>query len=199
MLLAALLTAGALTACSGGDDDPAPAKPAPRSIRALDVPSMRLARVAFCDLVPAAAVRAAVGVPAGAAAPEPVAWGNGDPVPGAGAGNPGHENGCAWTGPGGTTARAWVFARPVDLASARSFVRTRVGATGCPGVTGLPFGEPSVTLTCARPGGTRLVRHAGLFTDTWLTCEVRGRLGDSRARRIADRWCAAVATALDKR
>ena len=31
-----------------------------------------------------------------------------------------HEIGCSWTGDDGTTARAWVFARPVNAAFAQS-------------------------------------------------------------------------------
>ncbi|MFL6156988.1 MAG: hypothetical protein ACJ72D_12885, partial [Marmoricola sp.] len=169
-LLVALLGAG-LAGC-GGDDGPATApSPAPTSIAGLDSAAMRVVRVPFCDLVPAASIRTAVGgTPATA-----TTWGNGDPVPGTAKADAAHELGCSWTGPSGTTARAWVFARPVTAAFAGTLVRAAGRERGCRAVAGPTFGTPTLTQTCVRAGGIRRVRHAGLFGDTWLTCEVFGR------------------------
>src|ERR1700740_1557762 len=111
----------------GGGDRPAPAPSAqPTRIVQLDTGQMRVVRVAFCDLVPRTPVRAAL-----AAAPARTrSWRNGDPLPDAG-GELGHEFGCAWFGPHAAVARAWVFARPISPAFARSLVHRAGSEAGC--------------------------------------------------------------------
>src|SRR5690349_6550467 len=99
-----------VSAC-GGDPNPAPKKAQPTSISQLRSGEMRVVRVAFCDLVPKAAVKAAL-----AASPARArSWRNGDRLREAG-GEIVHESGCAWYGPHGRVARAWVFARLVTAA-----------------------------------------------------------------------------------
>ena len=182
-----------VTSCSGDDQpsaDPSSARPTP--ITRLDSASMKVVRVAFCDLVPKAAVRRAL-----AAAPTgSTSWRNGDPLKDAG-GEVGHEFGCAWRGSRGQAARAWVFARPVSPAFARTLVRLAATERGCRSGAGPGFGDPALVQDCVRPGGTRRVRHAGLFGDTWLSCEVSGRSAKPALLRRADAWCVSVASALD--
>jgi hypothetical protein len=107
-----------------------------------------------------------------------------------------HELGCAWTGPGGTHARAWVFGRPVADAFASTLVRQAGRQTGCTSDPAPTFGTPALLQTCTLAGGVQRVRRAGLFGDTWLTCELIGAASaESRAR--LDTWCASVVAALD--
>ncbi|MFL6108858.1 MAG: hypothetical protein ACJ716_12265 [Marmoricola sp.] len=187
-----LVLALALAGC-GGSGTPA-AKPSvePTSLRQLDSATMRVVRVAFCDLVPKSAVRAAL-----AAAPTRTrSWRNGDHVAEAG-GQVGHEFGCAWFGPRSRVARAWVFARPVSASYATTLVRQARTKHGCTASTGKLFGTPSVVQTCRRAGSPLRVRHAGLFGDTWLTCEVGGSGTRAALRKRADGWCLDVANALN--
>jgi len=199
--VATVITLGAtvLAGC-GGNDVPAAAPSASATpISELQSSQMTVVRVEFCDLVDRAAIRRAL---AGAAT-SASSWTNGDPVPGAGSGDIGHEVGCAWKGPKGRTARAWVFARPVSPSFARSLVAAAADATGCRVVAGPAFGKPTVAQICTLTGsgangGTTRVRYAGLFTDTWLTCEVTGPLGErAQAKARAGTWCVSVATTLD--
>jgi hypothetical protein len=189
--IVALLPAMVLVGCSS--DDPGPTVSArPTPIGKLDVAKVRLVRGEFCDRVPDAAVRRALGDDAEA----DESWGNGDPVPGGtGSGDVGHELGCAWTGAAGAAARAWVFARPVTTSFATSLVRSAGRHKGCTAEQTRTFGTPAVLQTCTVAGGVQRLRRAGLFGDTWLTCEVTGSPADLRAR--VDPWCAAVVAALD--
>jgi hypothetical protein len=194
LVVALLVLAPLLAGCSGSDDaSPEPtARPTP--IAKLDVAAVRLARAEFCDRLPGATVEAALG----GKPDSDDSWGNGDPIPNASgeSGDVGHELGCAWTGPSGAAARAWVFARPVDAAFAGALVRQAGQQPDCTARQTAEFGSPAVLQSCTLPGDVQRVRRAGLFGDTWLTCEVSGRSDPSLARRT-DRWCAAVVAALD--
>jgi hypothetical protein len=181
----------ALVAGCGGDPA-ATTTPTPTSLAQLKPGRMDLVRVAFCDLVPAAAVKAAVGP-----ASTPQQWANGERPPGAGAGDVGHELGCAWTA-GRRSARAWMFARPVSAAFGREVVARARTAKACTAAAAATFGKPGVTQTCTLPGRVVRVRHAGLFGDTWLTCEVAGPEPARALSRRADAWCTAVATSVNK-
>jgi hypothetical protein len=193
VLVAALLVAPALAACSGSDGKPDAPSATPTPIAKLDVAGIRLARAKFCDRLPASAVRRALGAPA----TDDQHWGSGDPVPGtAGSGDLGHEFGCAWTGPAGAAARAWVFARPVDAAFATTLVGQSGQAEGCTGEATPTFGNPALLQTCTLADGTQRVRRAGLFGDTWLTCEVAGPAAPDLPART-DAWCATAVAALD--
>lgn len=199
VVVAVLLAA---SAC-GGSDQPAKAAPSasPTPLARLNTTSMQVPRIEFCSLVPGSAVEDAVG---GKPAAKD-AWGNGDEqaLPGVGT-DVLHELGCSWTGATSsagpaTTARAWVFARPVEAAYARSVVAANRGVRGCRTAQGAAYGAPTTTQVCSLPGAagrTQRVRHAGLFGQTWLTCELQGPpAADLRAR--ADTWCVQVANALD--
>jgi len=183
----------AVSGCGGADPKPVTGPSAqPTPIARLDSASLHVVRVAFCDLVPKQAVRRALlATPTRARS-----WRNGDPLPDAG-GQLGHEFGCRWNGPHGRVARAWVFARPVSPAFARGLVRRAAKDPGCRTGAGPGFGTPSVVQTCTPAGGTRRIRHAGLFDDTWLSCEVSGHGKPADLRRRADAWCVSVANALN--
>ena len=186
-----LTAVGCLTVAGCSSDDPA-AEPTARAtpISRLDIGAIRLVRAEFCDRVPDAAVRDALG--ADLEADE--SWGNGDPVPGSsGTGDVGHEIGCGWSAADGSAARAWVFARPVSADLAGSLVRQAGRQKGCTAARTREFGSIALLQTCTLPVGTERVRRAGLFGDTWLTCEVTGSPDRLHAR--ADGWCAAVVAA----
>ena len=193
--LVGLLAAG----CSGGGQPrggkPATARPTP--LAKLDTGTLRVARATFCDQVSPTEVRRALGA-------KPDAdehWDNGDPVPSTGpgdstgSGDVGHELGCAWTTTAGSAARAWVFARPVTSDFAGTLVAQAGRQPDCTAAPARDFGTPAVLQTCTRPSGTERVRRAGLFGDTWLTCELAGPAA-SRPRARLDDWCAAVVAAL---
>ncbi|MCZ4498766.1 MAG: hypothetical protein JWQ74_1319 [Marmoricola sp.] len=191
LLAGALLLAG----CSGADSSRTPvAEPVATSIAQLDPAAMHLVRVAFCDLVPTVGVTRALGGTATSAE----TWGNGEPIPVVAGTEVAHEFGCSWSGPKRRTAQTWVFARPVDAAFARRLISSQAAAGGCITSQDGRFGTPAVTQVCKLAGGTTRVRHAGLFGNTWLTCQVTGRSSTTYdVRRSSDTWCAGVATALD--
>jgi hypothetical protein len=190
-LAATLVVLGLLVGGCGGSDPGTPPHPRATSLAGLDSASMRLVRVEFCDLVPGSAVRKALGGPSTGQQH----WGNGDQPPvEAGQGDLAHEFGCSWDRDG-LAARAWIFARPVSAGFVRSVIAQARSRKGCATRTPTRFGTPSLTQTCTTGARTR-VRHAGLFGDTWLTCEVVGPVSGTTAR--AEGWCVAVANALDK-
>ena len=124
---AALLALVVITGCS--EDEKAAPDPAPTPIASLNTVEMELPRIEFCQLVPDEAVEDAVG---GKPASDS-SYGNGEEVEMAGVGKDVvHEIGCSWTGDDGTTARAWVFARPVDTAFARSVIASGSEDQGMP-------------------------------------------------------------------
>lgn len=197
-----LTVAVVVTALVGCSEDEPSAEPSaePTSLAQIEVDEVRLARVDFCDRVADSAVRRALGAdPTG-----DEAWGNGDPAPGT-SGDVAHEVGCAWNGPARTSARAWVFARPVAADLAESLVRRAGDRRGCETEPARGFGRPALGQSCTLPDGTTRVRRAGLFGDTWLTCELTlspadadgGAPDDTDLPDRTDTWCATVLTALD--
>ena len=188
---ACVLASPLLAGCSGSDRTPPAATTAPTPISRLDPSRVQVARAQFCDRVPDAAVRRALGgEPEGHAG-----WGNGDPVPNGSPGDVGHEIGCAWTGADGAAARAWVFARPVAADFAGTLVAQAGKRQGCTSAAASVFGRPALLQTCTVSPGLERVRRAGLFGDTWLTCEVAGASA-TRPRARLDAWCATVVAAL---
>jgi len=188
----AVLLCLAVAGC-GGHDTPATKAPSarPTSLAQLNPSTMRVVRVAFCDLVPQVAVAKAL-----VAKPTKLStWRDGGRVPGTA--GVGHEFGCAWSGPHARTARAWVFARPVTAVFARTVIRSAEEDAGCRVATARGFGSPSVVQTCVRTGTAPRVRRAGLFGGTWLTCEVSGHDRLARLQARATAWCVSVASALD--
>jgi hypothetical protein len=190
--VACVLASSLLAGCSGSDRTPPAATAAPTPIARLDLARIRVARAQFCDRVPDAAVRRALG-----GKPEADdTWANGDPVPNGSPGDVGHEIGCAWTGADGAAARAWVFARPVTADFAGTLVAQAGKQPGCTSAAASVFGSPALLQTCPVSPGLARVRRAGLFGDTWLTCEVTGAVA-TRPRARLDTWCATVVAALE--
>jgi hypothetical protein len=188
-----VLAAALLTGCS--EEETTAPKPAPTPLASLNAAAMEIPRIEFCPLVPDSAVEEALG----AGPDSDASYGNGDEVdlPGEGA-EVVHELGCVWSTDDGASARAWVFARPVDARFARRAVASSRETQGCRVGAGPAYGDPSVTQTCRLADGTQRVRHAGLFGQTWLSCEVADRGDDLVAiRERANRWCVEVVTALD--
>lgn len=149
-------------------------------------------RAAFCDLVPQAALAAALGGP-----PEDSA----SYVDGQRAAvtasltDVAQEYDCTWsagTGKDQATARAWVFAPPISPQLGTRLAREQVQADGCRRLHGSPaYGDPSAATLCRTRAG-REVSYRGLFGDAWLSCSVTG--GSGLADRV-DPWCVAVAQA----
>ncbi len=190
---AALLAVVVITGCS--ENEKAAPDPAPTPIASLNTVEMQLPRIEFCQLVPDKAVEDAVGgKPASHSS-----YGNGDEVEMAGIGKDVvHEIGCSWTGDDGTTARAWVFARPVNAAFARSVIASGRKTKGCRTIAGPPYGKPSATQVCRTADGKQRLRHAGLFGQTWLTCELATtKVDQAELRDRTDAWCSEVANALN--
>jgi hypothetical protein len=190
-LVLALLLAG----CAGDDGEEAAPTASPTPIAQLNTAALDVPRIEFCPLVPDEAVSDALG----AEPASDTAYGNGEEtrLPGLGS-DVVHEIGCSWTAEDGTVARAWLFARPVDAAFARTVIASGKDAKGCRLVEGPAYGRPSSTQVCRLPRGEQRIRHAGLFGQTWLTCEVssaKGAPADLRAR--TDRWCVEVVNAVN--
>ena len=190
VVAAALFGAG----CSSGEEAAAP-KPSPTPLASLNTTAMEIPRIEFCQLVPEAAVAEALGGKPDSDA----SYGNGDEVDLPGEGEEiVHELGCSWSTDEGAAARAWIFARPVDAGFARQAAASSRRTKGCTVAKGPAYGDPSVTQTCRLTDGTQRVRHAGLFGQTWLSCEVADPDADVAAiRERADAWCVEVVRALD--
>jgi hypothetical protein len=187
-----VLAAVALTGCAGDRPRATPSAP-PTPLARLNDAALEVPRIDFCALVPTVAIRQALA----ATRWEDERWGDGDRTDVAGTTDVVAEHGCRWRTTSGTDqAAAWVFAGPVDHPLARQVVRQARTETACRLVRGPSFGDPTMTQVCQVPGSVR-VRHAGLFGDTWLTCEVVGAESVRGVRARADAWCVEVANALN--
>ncbi len=182
-----------LTGCA--QEKKAAPEPEPTPIANLNTVAMQVPRIEFCGLVRDEAISAALG-----GEPESdAAYKNGDEeeLPDIGT-EVVHEIGCSWTGEDGSTARAWVFARPISATFAETVVAASRRTPGCRTVPGPTYGKPAMTQVCRLIGGEQRVRHAGLFGQTWLTCELAaGEVGVPELRTRTDRWCVEVANALN--
>jgi hypothetical protein len=192
VVTAAVVGGGVLTL--GHDDEgpaPGPAKEA-FSTTALadhDTGGAVVARGPFCDAIDDRQVTAALG---GEAA-DSSSWSNGDTVDlGSGVEDVAHEFGCRYTAADGALAQAWVFAPPVDAATADRLVRAAGKAASCQAGAGPAFGSPTLALTCTKDGRVR-ASYRGLFGDAWLVCEVeRGADAGVDLVDVAGRWCVGV-------
>lgn len=176
-----------LGACAGGSEpDEAAPSPTPTTLAEVDAEQIEVPRLEFCGLVPDDAVAAALG-----AEPD-----TGDArAPGDPDGSDGpslQEVGCTWRADG-VTARAWVFAQPVGRDQAERVVAEAEGRDGCRTQPDAAYGDPAVVQRCGGAERGERVRYAGLFGDSWLTCELQGRGVQERA----EGWCVAVLTSLD--
>ena len=155
---------------------PAPVKPLATPLAGFDTLHVAVHRRAFCDRIPAADVAHLVGATA-----HGTSWSDGDKVPLGTTTDVAHEFGCSWTGTGGRSISAWVFAPPVTAAQAASY--GAAAAAGCARIPGT-FGAASVGLRCGSSYSFR-----GLFGDAWLTCTVSG---PGASADVAGRWCVTV-------
>jgi hypothetical protein len=184
-----------LTGCA--QEQKAAPEAAPTPIASLNTVAMQVPRIEFCKLLPRSAVTDALGGKASSDA----SYGNGDEEELANVGKDVvHEIGCSWTGKDGVTARAWVFARPITPGFARTVILPGSKAPGCRPVAGPAFGKPALTQLCQPSGGEQRVRHAGLFGQTWLTCELAATGPSADAAELktrTDQWCVEVANTLN--
>jgi hypothetical protein len=91
-----------------------------------------------------------------------------------------------------------VFARPVTSAFAASIMAEAARQHACSARPNAVFGHPATTQTCSGPARSLRVRIAGLFGDTWLSCELEQPHGSAATIVVqTEDWCAAVASALD--
>ena len=191
---AAAIGLGCVGCASSSTPTSAPT-PQPTPLARLNTAAMELPRIDFCALVPRTAVKEALT----AAHSSSTHWGNGQRTDLAGVGQQVvAEHGCAWTA-GTAVARAWTYAPPVTAGLAQAVVaqsRQQGQRQRCHDLSGPPFGQPSLTQICT-DGGTHRVRHAGLFGDTWLTCEVADDAGVAAVRHRADAWCVDIANVLN--
>ncbi len=200
IFLVLVVAASLLTGCRGETTQPTAPIPSAIPVERLNTDQMMLPRIDFCALVPRAVVDRALDTRAW----ELRDWQNGDQAPlVAGREDVVAEHLCQWTAKSGqSTARAWMFARPVNAKFARRVARTqlrsRSGPLDCRGQRTSHFGSPSLLQTCHGADVVR-VRRAGLFHDTWLTCEVSDAAATSTTavvRMRADNWCSEVTTNL---
>lgn len=182
-------------ACASSGPPAPPPTPAPTPLARLNTSAMALPRIDFCTLVPSPAVRHALG----RARADLTQWGDGDPTEVQGEGRQVvAEHGCAWSA-GSAVARAWTYAPPVTRSLANAVIAESTAQEQrqrCRDVDGPPFGRPSLTQVCSE-GALRRVRHAGLFGDTWLTCEVSDDAATGAVRKRAAAWCVDVVNTLN--
>lgn len=158
-------------------------------IERLNTAQMALPRISFCSLVGDAAIADVLDAKTWKAR----TWDNGEHAPlTVDTDDVAAEHLCEWTTQDGdATARAWVFARPVDRRFARKVVRAERRTTGCEAPAAPDFGKPSVLQVCAGEEQNR-VRRSGLFGDTWFACELSAAADGADVRTRADRWCSTL-------
>ncbi len=192
----AVVAVGLLTQSS--DQPTAGQRPvaSPRPSPSTDLSVLRLDRAPFCPLIGLGAVRRALG----GAVLRAQHYDSGDRASIApGVTDVAHEYGCRYDGVGGTAARAWLFAAPVQRTDATDLVRRAGRTPGCHVVQAAAFGDPSVATTCALHGPARVsMTLSGLFGDSWLSCQVTdpGRTASASLRRRSEAWCRAVVTTI---
>lgn len=177
-------------------DEPVEASPTP--IGQLKAGDMVIPRIEFCDLIPEKAIEETLD----GDVDKVEEWGNGDeaaPTNRDGQKDVAHEFGCSWRSADGVTARAWVFARPVNREFARQVAGQTSKKSGCRIPKNRPdFGSPTQLQVCDLGGGITRARHSGLFGDAWLSCEVEApETEPGLVRKRAGAWCVHVANALD--
>lgn len=159
-----------------------------------DSASAVVQRAPFCDLVPAAAAKEALGSTATLAT-----YDNGEQSEAFPGGDVPHEYGCRFSPADSTVvgeARGWVFAPPVTTDAAQAMVEAAVTKT-CSAVPSAPaYGAPSTGVLC--PGdGVQTASFRGLFGDAWLSCSLTlpADVAQDDLIERAGRWCVAVAQA----
>jgi hypothetical protein len=189
MVLLVLVLLVLLVGC-GGNPKAAPTSP-PTPIGQLNTSQMNIPRVKFCDLIPADAVSTALGTTTSTNG----SWANGDVIPlGSSPQDVVHEFGCRFTA-GTSQAEAWVFARPVQPVFAQTVITQTATKNNCQSIAGPNFGQPSQRQTCELADGVVRVRFAGLFNQTWLTCQLQAQATAAEVKSRAGAWCVRVVNA----
>lgn len=196
--------------CTAEDQEARTPSPAPSPSEAfVDLSGLPVPRAEFCDSLDGAGVTGALGAEVARTAH----YGNGDQVEVApGVVDVAHEHGCVFEAADGTVARAWIFARPVLRREAKGLTRQAVRRSrDCATPDLLVFGRPGLISVCEVPlagsgseAGVR-ARFEGLFTDTWVGCEISEPLVDGASPSPATRpdvvqraetWCTGLVTTL---
>jgi len=183
----------ALTGCGTSETPKSVSTPAPTPIGQLNTDAMTLARVDFCALLPDSAVRKALDGGLG----DQVSWRNGErALIDTDTSDVAHEYGCAWTR-AEYAASAWIFARPITTEFAKAVLDKTSHRNGCTAEEGPDFGSPHQQQNCKLSDGTKRVRLAGLFKDTFLTCQVQApaKANDKTLSERTYDWCVQVANA----
>ena len=202
LLLAVVLTVFPVTAgvLVLDDDEPAAPKLPPETtgysstpLSDYDSTAVALTRAPFCDRLPDAAVKEALGGGRGHTS----SYDNGQRAElTTGVDDIAHEYGCRVVGSRGEL-RAWIFAPPVTVGRARDLAEGAAQRKSCTEPAQAPaYGAPSVALICPA-GNRRWASFRGLFGDAWLSCSLSApaALSDEELLDRAGRWCVAVAEA----
>src|ERR1700759_4243504 len=140
----ACVVAAALLVTGCAHDTTSAPKASPTPLANLNTTAMQIPRIEFCKLVPDDAVHSALGAQPDSSS----SYSNGDAVDLPDVGRElVHEIGCSWSTDDGAAARAWVFARPVDEAFARTAIASSRETRGCQVTRDPAYGDPSVTQT----------------------------------------------------
>lgn len=199
-----------VTGCTGGEEESRAPSPSPSAGESyVDLSGLPVPRAEFCDALDDEAVTAALGGEVAGTGH----YGNGDEVEvRPGVVDVSHELGCVFEAADGTVARAWIFARPVLRREAKGLVRQAVRRSrDCATPDLLVFGRPGLISVCEVPldrtgddVGVR-ARLEGLFTDTWVGCEVTEPLVDGASASPGARpdvvqravaWCTGLVTTI---
>src|SRR5512139_3502115 len=182
-LLTFVLFATGCTSSTTDQAEPSPSSPVPPTRARVDLSGLPVPRTDVCGMLDENGVTEALDGPVTGTDH----YGNGDEVEvRPGYKDVSHEYGCVFEGGDGTAARTWVFARPVARSEARTLVRRARRGRDCAFPDAVGFGSPGLTSVCEIASGatgstqrttTVRARLEGLFTDTWMGCEVSEKLG----------------------
>lgn len=212
LTVAAALVAGCTSASQNADRTPGVRPSGAPGSAHLDLSDLPIPRADVCSVLAEDDLEQALGSPAATTGH----YGNGDELEVApGRTDISHEYGCVFAAGDGTTARTWIFARPVMLPEARALVRRAHRGRDCAFPESIRFGTPSLMSVCevaGTAGEAPLVRARleGLFAGTWMGCEVSeplsapssgldaSRSAPPRADVVqrAEQWCTEVVTTI---
>lgn len=197
LLLSALLTLVPVGIGVAVSDDTTTERPPPSyegtDLADFDAGAAVVQRTPFCELVPADAVKAALGT-----AGELTSYGNGEESAALPGSDVAHEYGCLFASADavGREARGWVFAPPVSAERASGLISAATTSVCVAQPDAPAYGTPSVAVVCTE-GDSRTASFRGLFGDAWLACSLTLPAGVTEADLVtrAGRWCVAVAQA----
>ena len=207
LVATSVLLAGCTSAPEEPDQTTGVAPSAAPGAAHLDLSGLPIPRADVCALLAEDGLEQALGAPVA----QTGHYGNGEEVEIApGRVDISHEYGCVFEAGDGTTARTWIYARPVLRPEASTLVRRARHGRDCAFPESIRFGTPGLTSVCevasrAADGPLVRARLEGLFGSTWMGCEVAEPLarpsGSSSTPRAdvvqrAEQWCTEVVTAI---